>query len=142
MTSCDTYIAMYWITVVVILAVMISDVAARELSGSPMASPNATIVRSQDKVLNWLNITLVPLGVSLIGLCIWGCIKKSEIWRSLTCEHRSASIAPEANEMRSAHELPNNSSHDGSDLEEGIALSERGVDEGPAMTAETLPIPN
>ena len=62
-------------------------------------------------MIEWLRITAVPLGVFLMGACIWGCIKNSVVWRSITCERRDVSIAPKALEMQPT-ELPSNSSRD------------------------------
>ncbi|KAG0579325.1 hypothetical protein KC19_4G090700 [Ceratodon purpureus] len=136
MTSNAT--AHMWIMLFVVgMAVMELAAAVRELSGSPTASLDATTVTDQDMMIEWLRITAVPLGVFLMGACTWGCIKNSVVWRSLTCERREVSIAPEALEMQPT-ELPSNSSRDGSDLEEGIAVSHCRMDDGSAGSAQTF----
>ncbi|KAG0579321.1 hypothetical protein KC19_4G090500 [Ceratodon purpureus] len=136
MTSSAT-VYMWIMLFVVGMAVIESASAVRELSSSPTGSLDATTVTSQDMMIEWLRITAVPLGVFLMGACIWGCIKNSVVWRSITCERRDVSIAPKALEMQPT-ELPSNSSRDGSDLEEGIAVSHCRMDGGSAGSAETF----
>ncbi|KAG0579273.1 hypothetical protein KC19_4G087400 [Ceratodon purpureus] len=114
----------------IILHFLESAAAVIDLSWSPTASLDATTDTSQDKVIEWLKITAVPLGVILMGACIGGCIK-SVLWRSLMRERREVSIAPEAHapEARAPEALemqptepPSNPGRDGSDLEEGIRM--------------------
>jgi hypothetical protein len=70
-------------------------------------------------MLQWLQITAVPLGVFLIGACTWSCIKNciKNCVRSVTGRRGDFSDAsettPDSDEMLTA-ECPDDSSHDGS----------------------------
>ena len=64
----------------------------------------------QGVLLQWLQVTAVPLGVFLLGACTWGVIESLVPWRSLT-GHRQGHSTSNAID----HELPTiDSSRDGS----------------------------
>ena len=76
----------------------------------------------QGVLLQWLQVTAVPLGVFLLGACTWGVIETSAPWRSLTGhrEHHSSDAADQGDEIRPASELPTIDSRRGRSGEQNI----------------------
>ena len=58
--------------------------------------------------LQWLQVTMGPLEVFLLGACTWGVIETSVPWRGLTRhkEHHLSDTADQGDELRPASELP------------------------------------
>ncbi|KAG0623882.1 hypothetical protein M758_3G208300 [Ceratodon purpureus] len=96
------------------------------LSVSSNDSMGAT-ARNQETVLQWVQITVVPLGVFLLGACIWGII-----------QHTAASLGnsftgfgegpPETDNQVSAENHLISNVHIAQDLEEGLQVPNRRMD--------------